>query len=157
MDTALEWQASRGERTMHEASEPDEEQEASEPDDRPSVELASNSDLARAVGPTLEALFGERVQQKIDLGRGAAGFEAIDQAENLMLIEIEVGTADERHVAQILERLRRYREFRGPHIRAMLIAKDFTSGALEAMHASDGLNLHSYQVALSLGEPRLAG
>jgi RecB family endonuclease NucS len=130
--------------------------QVSEPDEGPSVALASDNDLARALGPTLEALFDGRVQQKVDLGRGAAGFEAIDQAESLTLIEVKAGTADESLVAALLERLRRYREFRGPHIRAILVAKEFTPGALDAAHASDGLDLQSYQVVLSLGTPRLA-
>jgi hypothetical protein len=141
---------------MQEASESDEGDEVSEPDDRPIVALASDGDLAAAVGPTLEALFEGRVQQKIDLGRRAAGFEAIDQAETLTLIEVKAGTADERSVAEVLERLQRYREYRGPRVRAILIAKDFTPGALDAGQTSDGLDLQSYQVALSLGAPRLS-
>jgi RecB family endonuclease NucS len=130
--------------------------EVSEPDKGPGVALASDDDLARAVGPTLETLFDGRVQQKVDLGRRVAGFEAVDEAENLTLIEIKAGTADESSVAELLERLRRYREFRGPRVRAILIAKDFTLGALDAVQASDGLDLQSYQVVLSLGTPRLA-
>jgi hypothetical protein len=126
------------------------------PDEGPSVALASDDDLARAVGPTLETLFDGRVQQKVDLGRRAAGFEAIDQAEYLTLIEVKAGTADESSVAELLERLQRYREFRGPHVRAILVAKDFTSSALDAVQVSDGLDLQSYQVVLSLGAPRLA-
>jgi RecB family endonuclease NucS len=141
---------------MQEASESDEGQEVSEPDDQPIVELASDGDLVSAVGPTLEVLFDGRVQQKVDLGRGAAGFEAIDHAERLTLIEVKAGTADESHVAAVLERLRRYRQYRGPHVRAILIAKDFTPGALDAGQTSDGLDLQSYQVALSLGAPRPA-
>jgi RecB family endonuclease NucS len=130
--------------------------QVSEPDEGPSVPLASDDDLARALGPTLETLFDGRVQQKVDLGRGAAGFEATDQAENLTLIEVKAGTADESLVAALLERLRRYREFRGPQVRAILVAKEFTPGALDAAHASDGLDLQSYHVALSLTTPRLA-
>jgi RecB family endonuclease NucS len=141
---------------MQEASESDEGQEVSEPDDQPIVELASDRDLARAVGPTLDILFDGRVQQKVDLGRGTAGFEAINRAEHLTLIEVKAGTADESRVATVLERLRRYREYRGPHVYAILIAKDFTPGALDATHTGDGLELQSYQVTLSLGAPRLA-
>jgi RecB family endonuclease NucS len=130
--------------------------EASQQCGVPHVALATDGDLTKALVPTLDALFDGRVTQKVDLGRGPVGFEAFDSAGNLTLIRAKAGTADADTVADVLNRLGRYREYRGPQVRALLIAKDFTQGAVNAAQASHGLEMQSYEVALLLGPPRRA-
>jgi len=122
----------------------------------PHVALATDGDLTKALFPTLDALFDGRVNQKVDLGRGPVGFEAFDSAGNLTLIRVKAGTADADTVGDVLNRLGRYREHRGPRVRALLIAKDFTQGVVDAAQASHGLEMQSYEMALLLSPPRRA-
>ena len=122
----------------------------------PHVALATDGDLTKALYPILDALFEGRVSQRVDLGLGPVGFEAVDSADNLILIRVKAGTADADTVADVLNRLRRYREHRGPQVQALLIAKDFTQGAMDAAQASPGLEMQSYEVAVCLSTPRLA-
>jgi RecB family endonuclease NucS len=130
--------------------------EASQLRSVPHVALATDGDLAKALLAALDALFDGRVNQKVDLGRGPVGFEAFDSAGNLTLIRVKAGTADADTIADVLDRLRRYREHRGPQVRALFIAKDFTQGAIDAAQAGHGLEIQSYEVALLLSPARMA-
>jgi hypothetical protein len=129
----------------------------SEPAQRPRtpvMEIASDEDLRKGLGSMLTTdgyAFNElRPSPGGDVAFEAWKLEAPEQTR--LVITMTAGTADEGTIAHGLASLGWYRKNRGiSEVRAWVIAKDFTPGAIyAALVCHDHLTLKGYCVELFL-------
>jgi hypothetical protein len=122
----------------------------------PVMEIASDEDLRKGLGSMLTTQ-GYAFNDLRPSPHGDVAFEAWkieDPGPTRLVITMTAGTADEGTIAHGLACLGWYRKNLGiSDVRAWIIAKDFTDGAIyAALVCPDHLTLKGYCVELSLSD-----